>query len=80
MFARYALILAVAVTPFAAPTFAAEATAEQRRACTPDALRLCASEIPSVERITACMRKKQSSLSAACKAVFDKPAKTASSS
>lgn len=80
MFTRYALILAVAVTSFATPSFAQNATAEQRAACTPDAFRLCASEIPSVERITACMRKKQANLSAACKAVFDKPAKTASSS
>ncbi len=48
------------------------ATAEQRAACTPDAFRLCSSEIPNISAITACMRKNKSSLSSACKAVFDK--------
>ncbi len=47
-------------------------TNEQRIACTPDAFRLCSSEIPNVEGVTACMRKQKSSLSAACKAVFGK--------
>lgn len=48
------------------------ATAEQRAACTPDAFRLCASAMPSVSAITACMRKKFDNLSPACKAVFPK--------
>jgi len=55
--------------------FAASAsayTSEQRIACTPDAFRLCSSEIPDISGITACMRKQKASLSAACKAVFDK--------
>ena len=47
-------------------------TNDQRIACTPDAFRLCSSEIPNIDGITACMRKQKSSLSAACKAVFDK--------
>lgn len=45
-------------------------TPEQRSACTPDAFRLCSSDIPNVSAITACMRKNRSSLSPACKAVF----------
>jgi hypothetical protein len=52
----------------------AQGTAQQRAACTPDAFRLCSSEIPNVERIIACMRAKKASLSPACKAVFDKTA------
>jgi hypothetical protein len=47
-------------------------TPEQRAACTPDAFRLCASDMPNVSAITACMRKNRSSLSSACKAVFPK--------
>ncbi len=47
-------------------------TSEQRRACTPDAFRLCSAHIPSIEGITACMREKKASLSTECKAVFDK--------
>ncbi|HLH12407.1 MAG TPA: hypothetical protein VKV77_11080 [Methylovirgula sp.] len=45
-------------------------TAEQRAACTPDALRLCSSEIPDVGKIVACMQAKMASLSPACRAVF----------
>jgi hypothetical protein len=47
------------------------ASAEQRRACTPDVYRLCAGEIPSVSGITACLRRKKASLSDACRAVFE---------
>ena len=49
----------------------AQGTAEQRRACTPDVYRLCAGEIPNVRAITACLRRNRSSLSEACRAVFD---------
>jgi hypothetical protein len=48
------------------------ATAEQRAACTPDAFRLCAGEIPNIPAITACMRKNRENLSPSCKAVFPK--------
>lgn len=47
-----------------------EVTAEERAACTPDAFRLCSSEIPDVGRIVACMKAKEASLSAPCRAVF----------
>src|SRR5688572_33187528 len=47
-----ATAVAIALTAFAA--HAQEATAEQRRACTPDAFRLCGSHIPNVAAITAC--------------------------
>ena len=69
-----AAAVAISLTSFAA--HAVEATAEQRRACTPDAFRLCSSHIPNVEAITACMRANKSKLSAECKLVFDKPEKT----
>ncbi len=67
-----ALALAASLVTFAGESSAQVATAEQRAACTPDAFRLCASEIPNIPAITACMRKNKSSLSSACKAVFDK--------
>lgn len=47
------------------------ATPEQRRACTPDVYRLCAGEIPSVPKITACLRRNRANLSEACRAVFE---------
>ncbi len=46
-------------------------SAEQRAACTPDVFRLCSAEIPNVSNIIACMKAKKSSLSPACRAVFD---------
>lgn len=49
-------------------------SAEQQRLCTGDAMRLCSSEIPSIDRITACMAQKRASLSAGCKSVFQVPA------
>jgi hypothetical protein len=48
-----------------------QGTAEQRAACTPDALRLCSSEIPDVTRIAACMRANRAKLSARCRATFE---------
>src|SRR5262249_37733111 len=45
-----------ALWPSASRAFTQE---DQRRLCTPDVLRLCSSEIPDVERITACMRRQR---------------------
>jgi hypothetical protein len=58
-------------TANAADPYSSVATAEQRRACTPDVYRLCATEIPSVSAITACLRRKRASLSEGCRAVFE---------
>ncbi|MGB3866567.1 MAG: hypothetical protein WBA29_13160 [Xanthobacteraceae bacterium] len=68
--ALFGLVIAGSLTVLASAANAY--TSEQRIACTPDAFRLCSSEIPNIEGITACMRKQKSSLSAACKAVFDR--------
>jgi hypothetical protein len=46
-------------------------TLEQQEMCAGDAMRLCSSEIPDVERITACMERQRDSLSAGCKAMFE---------
>ena len=47
-------------------------TPEQEQMCAGDAMRLCSSEIPNVDRITACMHRQRASLSDGCKAVFRK--------
>jgi len=62
--------VAISLTSFAA--HAVEATAEQRRACTPDAFRLCSAHIPNIEAITTCMKTNKSKLSPDCRAAFDK--------
>jgi hypothetical protein len=53
----------------ALPAFA-EGTPQQRRACTPDVMRLCKAEIPDHARITACLIAKRSNLSEACAMVM----------
>ena len=50
---------------------------EEEQACTPDAFRLCSSEIPDEVRITACMERQKASLSPACKVFFQTPGPTA---
>ena len=45
-------------------------TAEQEQFCSGDAMRLCSSEIPDVDRVTACMVRQRTSLSDGCKSVF----------
>jgi hypothetical protein len=47
-------------------------SSEAQQMCTGDAFRLCGSEIPNISKITACMIKKKSDLSAGCRTVMDK--------
>ena len=47
-------------------------SAEAQQQCTGDAMRLCSSEIPNVSRITTCMYKHRSELSAGCRSVMDR--------
>jgi hypothetical protein len=43
---------------------------DEEQMCSGDAFRLCASEIPDVDRITACMIRRRDQLSPGCKAFF----------
>src|SRR5579871_6593564 len=45
-------------------------TPEEQQACQGDAFRLCGPEIPDVDRVTACMVRKQSQLSPGCRVFF----------
>jgi hypothetical protein len=67
-----AVVLALALVTFSTSSFAI-GTAEQRAACTPDALRLCSSEIPNIPRIVACLRQNRSNLSKPCQAAMNSP-------
>lgn len=67
------LMLAFTVSVSVLSTSAGHAfSSEAREMCTGDAFRLCASEIPNIPKITACMRKNKSNLSPGCRAVMDK--------
>ena len=73
------LMLAFAVSVSALSSTASFAfSAEAQQMCTGDAFRLCASEIPNIPAITACMIKNKANLSAGCRAVMDKEAAKAS--
>lgn len=63
----FAAIVSIAST---SASFAFSSEAQQM--CTGDAFRLCSSEIPNIPKITACMMKHRSDLSAGCRAVMDK--------
>ena len=66
------VILALALATFSTSSFAI-GTAAQRAACTPDALRLCSSEIPNIPRIVACLRQNKPNLSKPCQAAMNSP-------
>jgi hypothetical protein len=69
-FRRCTWIVATAFM-LAMPTASKAYTVEQEEMCSGDAMRLCFSEIPNVERITACMERQRASLSEGCRAVFE---------
>lgn len=69
-FSRCAWMVATALM-LAMPAASQAYTVEQEEMCSGDAMRLCFSEIPNVERITACMERQRESLSAGCRAVFE---------
>jgi len=52
------------------PSLAFSSEAQQQ--CTGDAFRLCSSEIPNIPKITACMIKHRTDLSAGCRTVMDR--------
>jgi hypothetical protein len=79
-FRRVALMAAV-IAPLSsfASTAGLAYTAEAQQMCMSDAFRLCASEIPSIPKITACMVKRRNNLSPGCRAVLDRDAARKSS-
>ena len=64
------VLAAICAAPALAQNYDAISTPQQRRACTPDVYPLCAGEIRSVPKITACLRRKKASLSDACRAAM----------
>ena len=69
---RAGLMLAFALSFSALSTQSFAFSDEAQQKCTGDAFRLCSSEIPNVDRITACMMKQRMSLSAPCRQVMDR--------
>jgi hypothetical protein len=46
------------------------AASQQQAACSDDAFRLCSADIPDIDRVTACMVRKQDQLSPGCRVYF----------
>lgn len=65
-----AFIAFVAMSSLGAVARDRGATEEEKRACTPDVVRLCSGAIPDVAAITACLRTKLNSLSDPCRYVM----------
>lgn len=68
---RFAFAVGLAVWCSGAFAQGERGTPEQRAACTPDALLLCASYIPDPARVESCLRQRKADLSEACRAVFE---------
>jgi hypothetical protein len=69
---RFFLLLAIALSYLIWPASSRAYSPEAEQACTDDAFRLCNAEIPDVDRVTACMVRKQSQLSPGCR-VYIRP-------
>jgi hypothetical protein len=69
------IALGVAVAAALSPMISSAGFAysdEARQMCTGDAFRLCASEIPDIPKITACMLRHRADLSPGCRTVMDR--------
>ena len=69
-FFQLGLIFATALAFSMLSTAADAYTPEQEQMCTGDAFRLCSSDIPDVDRVTACMIRNKSQLSPGCRVFF----------
>jgi hypothetical protein len=75
---KIATLVAIAVTATALQTSPGLAfSSEAQQMCSGDAMRLCASEIPDISRITACMVRNRHHVSPGCRAVMDREAAAA---
>jgi hypothetical protein len=67
---QFALMLATTLPVSLWPAASEAYTPEQQQACSDDAFRLCSSDIPDVDRVTACMIRKQDQLTPGCRVYF----------
>lgn len=71
--ATCAIVAAIALVPGVSLAQQHRGSAEDQAACTPDVYRLCSDEIPDEDDIVACLVRKKTQLSPACKVVFSRP-------
>ena len=66
----FAIVLAFATHGANAQGDKYQITAEEKAACTPDAMRLCSAAYPDEDKLMSCLKTNRASLSAQCAAVF----------
>ena len=69
---KIALLFAIASAATALSARPSLAFSEAQQMCTGDAMRLCGHEVPTVQRITACMVRNRAHVSPGCRAVMDR--------
>jgi hypothetical protein len=62
----FATVLALVALPATSHAY----TQEEQQACSGDAFRLCGSEIPDIDRVTACMVRNKEQLTPGCRVYF----------
>ena len=67
---HFGLMLATALSVSMLATAGQAYTPEQQQACSDDAFRVCSSDIPDVDRVTACMIRNKAQLSPGCRVFF----------
>jgi hypothetical protein len=70
---KFGFAITFAISIFSMSTASHAYTDEAQRLCMGDALRLCSSEIPNIDKITICMQQHKAQLSPGCRALM--PAK-----
>ncbi len=71
---KLGLMLATPLSVLIWPAASQAYTPEQQQACSDDAFRLCSSDIPDIDRVTACMIGKKEQLTPGCRVFFRDPA------
>ena len=72
-FQAYSLVIVVAFAALLPQGAGAATREEQTKNCRGDAIHFCAIDIPSEQKITACMKAHYEELSPGCKAMFEAP-------
>jgi hypothetical protein len=66
---KIGFVIAFAVSVLSMSTASHAYTAEEQRLCMSDAFKFCSSEIPNIEKVTACLQKNKAQLSPGCLSV-----------
>jgi hypothetical protein len=75
---KIAFVVTFAISVFSISTASHAYTAEQARLCLNDAFKFCPSDMPNVDKVTACLTRHAAQLSPGCKSLGPPPSTSAS--